>query len=184
MSSGSPSPDGASTRFRAWIVALAQSRHFPLVASVLAALLASPSLGVGWLQDDYYHRAVLLPGSPYRELLGSPAEMFRFFRGDPARTGRIMDAGLFPWWTDRTLKAEFLQALTVLTHRLDYVFWPDSPALMHAQNLFWLGTSVAAVAVFYRRMLGPTWVAGLAALLYAVDDGAGRRWDSSPTATS
>ena len=69
----------------------------------------------------------------YRELLGPPAEMFRFFRGDPMRTGRIMDIGAFPWWTDPTLKAEFLQALTVFTHRLDYALWPDSPPLMHAQ---------------------------------------------------
>ncbi len=113
------------------------------------------------------------PGSPFRELLGPPAEMFRFFRGDPVRTRRIMDIGVFPWWTDPTLKAEFLQALTVLTHRLDYTLWPDSPVLMHAQSLFWLGIAVAAVAVFYRRMLGPTWVAAVAALLYAVDDARG-----------
>ena len=83
-----------------------------------------------------------------------------------------MDIGVFPWWTDPTLKAEFLQALTVLTHRLDYALWPDSPVLMHAQSLFWLGTAVAAVAVFYRRMLGPTGVAATAALLYAIDDAA------------
>ena len=84
-----------------------------------------------------------------------------------------MDIGAFPWWTDPTLKGEFLQAITVLTHRLDYALWPDSPALMHAQSLFWLGTAVAAVAVFYRRMLGATWVAAVAALLYAVDDARG-----------
>ena len=99
--------------------------------------------------------------------------MFRFFRGDPVRTGRIMDIGAFPWWTDPTLKAEFLQAVTVLTHRLDYALWPDSPALMHAQSLFWLGTAVAAAAVFYRRMLGATWVAAVAALFFAVDDARG-----------
>jgi hypothetical protein len=98
---------------------------------------------------------VLLPNTPFRELLGTPAEMFRFFRGDPDRTHRIMDRGVFPWWTDPILKAEFLQALTVFTHRLDYVLWPDSPALMHAQSLIWLGTSLAAVAVFYRREIRP-----------------------------
>ena len=132
-----------------------------------------PALGVGWILDDYYHRSVLLPNSPFRELLGTPAEMFRFFRGDPVRTHRIMDIGVFPWWTDPILKAEFLQALTVFTHRLDYALWPDSPALMHAQSLFWLGASLAAVAVFYRRMLGPTAVAATAALLYAIDDARG-----------
>jgi hypothetical protein len=84
-----------------------------------------------------------------------------------------MDIGLFPWWTDPALKAEFLQALTVLTHRLDYALWPDSPSLMHAHSLFWLGAAVAVTAAFYRRMLGATWTAGVAALLFAVDDARG-----------
>lgn len=123
--------------------------------------------------DDYYHRSVLLGTSQLRELLGPPSEMFRFFRGDPARTGRLLDLGLFPWWTDPRLKAEFLQALTVLTHRLDYALWPDSPVLMHAHSLFWLGALVAMTAAFYRRMLGATWVAGVAALLFAIDDARG-----------
>ena len=123
--------------------------------------------------DDYYHRAVLLEIPRFRELLGPPAEMFRFFRGDPVRMGRLMDLGLFPWWTDPNIKAEFLQALTVLTHRLDYLLWPDSPVLMHAQNLFWLGAAVAAAAAFYQRIMGPTWVAAVAALLFAVDDARG-----------
>ena len=84
-----------------------------------------------------------------------------------------MDVGIFPWWTDPSLKAEFLQALTVLTHRLDYALWPESPVLMHAHSLFWLGAMVAAVAAFYRRMMGPTAVAAVAALLFAVDDARG-----------
>jgi hypothetical protein len=128
---------------------------------------------VGWILDDYYHRAVLLEVPRFRELLGPPAEMFRFFRGDPVRMGRLMDLGLFPWWTDPSIKAEFLQALTVLTHRLDYMLWPDSAMMMHAQSLFWLGAAVAAATVFYQRIMGPTWVAAVAALLFAVDDARG-----------
>ena len=171
MSIGPPSSSGMSRiRQPAWLMSLLQRRSFPLVVAALAILLAVPAVGAGWIMDDWYHHAVLLRGSPYRELLGPPADMFCFFTGDPVRTGRIMDLGVFPWWTDPTLKAEMLQALTVLTHLLDYALWPDSPVLMHAQNLFWLGTSVAAVGFFYRRMMGPTWVAAVAALLYAVDD--------------
>ena len=173
MSSGGPSPTAGRQKLPAWLGLLAQSRPFPAIVAALAVVLALPALGAGWIMDDYYHRTVMSPVSPFRELLGPPAEMFRFFRGDPARTGRIMDIGVFPWWTDPTLKAEFLQALTVLTHRVDYALWPESPVLMHAQSLFWLGMAVAAVAVFYRRMLGPTWVAAVAALLYAVDDARG-----------
>jgi hypothetical protein len=148
-------------------------RHLPVIAAALAVLLALPSLSVGWILDDDFHRTILLERSRLRDLLGGPSEMFRFFRGDPERTGRLMDIGLFPWWTDPGLKGEFLQALTVLTHRLDYALWPDSAAMMHAHSLFWLGAVAAVTAAFYRRMLGATRVAGVAALLFAVDDARG-----------
>src|SRR5437588_6977688 len=99
--------------------------------------------------------------------------MFRFFRGDPDRARPLIDLGLVPWWTDPGLKGEFLQALTVLTHRLDYALWPDSAPLMHLHSLLWLGASAAAAAVLYRRMFGATWVAALAAWVYALDDARG-----------
>jgi hypothetical protein len=153
--------------------ALLRAPYFPWIAAVLAVLLTLPSLGVGWILDDYYHRAILLDRPRFRGLIGPPAAMFRFFQGDPALMRRLVDFGLFPWWSDPYLKGEFLQALTVLTHRLDYALWPNSPELMHAQNVFWLGTAVAAAAWFYRRMLGPTWIAGAAALLFALDDARG-----------
>jgi hypothetical protein len=152
---------------------LAKRRWFPLGVAAVAVIFALPSLGVGLVVDDFYHRVVLLRRPPWAEWLGTPAEMFRFFNGNPVRAGRLVDMGLFPWWTDLELKGEFLQALTVLTHRLDYALWPDSAPLMHVQNLVWLGTAVAAAAFFYRRMIGPTWVAGLAPLLYALDDARG-----------
>ena len=55
-------------------VALLTHRHLPAMAAALAMLLAMPSLGVGWVLDDYYHRTVLLgtsrvPG-PARAALG------------------------------------------------------------------------------------------------------------------
>ena len=158
----------AETDARTWVSP--RSKFVPVAMAALAVGLSLPALGAGWILDDYYHRTVMRPDSPYRELLGTPNEMFRFFRGDPARTTRMMDAGLFPWWTDPTLKAEFLQALTVLTHRVDYALWPESAALMHAHNLVWLAAAVAAVAALYRQLHGATWMALIAATLYAVDD--------------
>jgi hypothetical protein len=172
MPSGAPSWGNVS-RVEAVVAALPARRSFPLIVAALAVILALPALRAGWILDDYYHRVVLLARSPYRDLLGPPAEMFRFFRGDPVRTGLGVDMGAFPWWTDLTLKAEFLQAITVLTHRVDYALWPDSPVLMHAQSLFWLATLVAAVATYYRRMFGLTSLATVAAFLYAVDDARG-----------
>ncbi len=160
MSSGEPSRRMPRS-LAASVGLLLRSRHLPVIAAALAVLLALPSLGVGWILDDDFHRTILLERSRLRDLLGGPSEMFRFFRGDPERTGRLMDIGLFPWWTDPGLKGEFLQALTVLTHRLDYALWPDSAATMHAHSLFWLGAVAAVTAAFYRRMLGATRVAGV-----------------------
>src|SRR5262245_40781499 len=69
---------------------LPRARSFPWLVALASIVLASPSLSAGWILDDYFHRTVLLGHSQYRELLGSPSEMFRFFRGDPVRTGRLM----------------------------------------------------------------------------------------------
>ncbi|HEY2154225.1 MAG TPA: hypothetical protein VGH33_01250, partial [Isosphaeraceae bacterium] len=164
------SPKPWARRVADGLGSLAGRWWFPLAVGALAVVFALPSLGVGFIVDDYYHRMILLRREPWAGVLGTPAEMFCFFTGDPGRTGRIVEMGLWPWWTDLHLKGAFLQALTVLTHRLDYALWPDSAPLMHAQNLFWLGAAVTAASAFYRRMLGATWVAGLAALLYALDD--------------
>jgi hypothetical protein len=172
MSSGKPAR-GAPRKPAELVGSSRKARYLPPAAAALAVLLALPSLGVGYIIDDYYHRTVLLGRSRLCDLLGTPSEMFRFFRGDPDRTGQLMDVGFLPWWTDPGLKAELLHALTVLTHRLDYALWPDSPALMHAHSLFWLGGAVAAAAAFYRRMLGATRAAVVAALLFAVDDARG-----------
>ncbi|MHC4403127.1 MAG: hypothetical protein ACYTG0_25985 [Planctomycetota bacterium] len=163
-------PRGRLRKSAAWLLG---HQSFPIVVAVLAVVLALPSIRAGWILDDYYHRVVLLEKPRFRELLGTPGEMFRFFRGDPERTGRVMELGLYPWWTYKPLKAEFMQTLTVQTHRLDYRLWPHSPARMHLHSLAWFGLAVAAVAVVYRRMFAVGWVAGLAALLYAVDDAHG-----------
>jgi hypothetical protein len=144
-----------------------------MAAALLSVVLTLPALGVGFILDDYYHRTVLLGRSRFRELLGNPPEMFRFFRGDPERTGRLIDLGLLPWWTYPGVKAEFLHAITVLTHRFDYALWPDAPWLMHAHSLLWLGALVIVTALFFRRMFGVTRAAGVAALLFALDDARG-----------
>jgi hypothetical protein len=48
---------------------------------------------------------------------------------------------------------------------------PDAPLPMHVENLVLYALVVIAAFAFYRRFLGATWVAGLAASLYALDPG-------------
>ncbi len=56
-----------------------------------------------------------------------------------------------------------------MTHWIDYQLWPDSPLLMHAHSLIWLGLAAATAAFLYRRF-EPSATAGLAVLLFAIDD--------------
>jgi len=99
--------------------------------------------------------------------------MFSFFSDDPAHTTEIMDHGFFPWWTYKDIKGAFWRPLASITHWLDYILWPDTPLLMHVQSVLWYGALAAAVAFLYRRFISVAWVAGLAALLYAIDDAHG-----------
>jgi len=72
---------GSIRRLAASVGSLLKGRHLPVVAAALAVLLALPALGAEWILDDYYHRTILLGRSRLRDLLGTPSEMFRFFRG-------------------------------------------------------------------------------------------------------
>ncbi|MHC4534646.1 MAG: hypothetical protein ACYS6K_11895 [Planctomycetota bacterium] len=121
--------------------------------------------------DDYHHK-LLMMDSP-KKLLDSPIDMFNFFSGDPAHTTEIMDQGFFPWWTFKDIKGAFWRPLASITHWLDYILWPDTPLLMHVQSVLWYGILAATVAFLYRRFISVAWVAGLAALFFAIDDAHG-----------
>lgn len=157
--------------------ALLVHRRLPLALGVLSALLTLPSLDVGWVGDDLWHRAVLkkTPGVAGLGILpsGSIMELFRFLDGDPQRTRRLMDIGVLPWWTDPGIYGAFMRPITGVTHWLDYSLWPDRAALMHLHSVLWLSGLVLAVALLYRGMMGVTPAAGLAALAFAMDDAHG-----------
>ena len=155
-------------KLRGWL----QNRYLHWHLAVLAMLLCAPSLWLGLQLDDEFHRAALAqPELP--QISRSWAELFVFIEGDEAMNRLAINMGFLPWWTHEGLRIAFFRPLTGLTHFLDYRVWPDFPWLMHLQSLVWLGGVMAAATFFYRRMLGFTWIAGLAALLYAVDDAHG-----------
>lgn len=159
--------------FRAWTRAWLTHRQLPLALAVLAGVLALPSLWVGWVADDHFHRLRLVGTDAWPELAKAPMDLFVFASGDPNENRRYIDIGLWPWWTLPELRGAFFRPITVFTHWLDYQLWPDRPAIMHAHSVVWFALAVAAVALLYRRLLGLTLIAGLAALLYAIDDARG-----------
>jgi hypothetical protein len=139
------------------------SRRLPAVVAVIAMVLTVPSLWQGWLADDLIHRDILLTSSLPAALRG----LFVF--ADPVRRPQFMDSGGAPWWTLDTLRISFFRPLAALTHWIDYRAWPGSGVLMHAHSILWYGSVCALAAEVYRRLMGYTWVAGLAAFIFAVD---------------
>jgi hypothetical protein len=136
-------------RLAGWLV----HPRLPVHLALLAIALCLPALGVGWQLDDYFHRV-------------------------PQVRQEFVDLGIFPWWTADGFRLAFFRYLSAATAWLDYRLWPDSAVLQHSHNLLWLGALIAVATLFYRRVEGSTRVAGLAALLYAVDDahGAAAGW--------
>ena len=148
-------------------------RYFPFFVALSGILLTLPSLWAGLVVDDY-HAKLLMQGSESPVgLLKSPLDMFRFFDGGPERIAELMDYGFAPWWTYKGIKAAFWRPLASITHWLDYLLWPERPVLMHAHSIVWYGVLVMAVAFLYRRFATAGWVAGLAAILFAIDDAHG-----------
>jgi hypothetical protein len=148
-------------------------RWFPFIAAVLAILFTLPSLKAGWLVDDYHHKLLMSDYEGVIKFMDSPLDMFNFLDGDPERAAKGIDYGILPWWTYDKIKGAFLRPLASITHWFDYLLWPDSPLLMHTHNIVLYGILGMLVAFLYRRFATIAWAAGLAAILYTIDDAHG-----------
>lgn len=137
---------------------------------LIGLVLTGPALWTGYVVDDLYHRATFLGVPGFEIFRQSPFKMFGFVDGDPERTREFVDRGIYPWWTLPDLKLSFWRPLTTLSHALDYALWPDSAFLMHLHSLLWFAALIIVTAAIYRDVLGAGWIAGLAALLYVIDD--------------
>jgi hypothetical protein len=131
------------------------------------------SLWLGLQNDDYYLRLVLSDPPLDPAWTRSPFDAFTFVNGDEEFIRGAIEAGRIPWWTHPRLRLAFLRPVTSFTHWIDFHVWPEQPWLMHLQSLLWFAGAVVAAALLYRRLLIPAWVAGLAGLLFAVDDAHG-----------
>ncbi len=151
------------------------SPYIVLWAVLVGVVLVLPSLKAGLVMDDYHHKILMTGGDQRARLLDSPLDMFRFFGGNVEQLAESVDYGLVPWWTyvSDDLMAAFWRPLASATHWLDYVLWPKSPALMHVHSILWYALLVLVTGLTYRRFMGASWVAGLAILLFAIDDAHG-----------
>jgi hypothetical protein len=181
-------------------------RHLPVFLAIGAILVMLPALKTGLFIDDLPQRAVeLRPDQlpPRMQETGNPADSGRFstvlfdlfgFSRNPQCMALMKNYGTLPWWTPDGLRCSLCRPVTAFTHWLDYRLFPDSPALMHAENIAWYAAVVFLVTIIYRKVevtsggarlptgrlagtlappcsmvAGPSWAAGLAALLFLLD---------------
>ncbi|HYL57909.1 MAG TPA: hypothetical protein VEU51_03490 [Candidatus Acidoferrales bacterium] len=158
-----PKPTSFAQRVAAGIGTALAHRRMPLVAAILAAVAMTPALSGGWQMDDYFQRVTLLGYGDTR-----PIQVFEPYL-DRAHNIAQMEFGTMPWWGSPDMHQAFLRYASTLSMMLDYSLWPNHPALMHLHSLIWLFAAVLAAALLYREVLGANWIAGLAALMYALD---------------
>ncbi len=144
---------------------------FPIYCALLALVLSLPSLWTGLQFDDFAHRSFFLNLDPTTRHTSRIFTAYGFIDGNPERNRVLMDQGVIPWWTPKDFRINFFRPLSSMSLWLDYRLWPDRPMLMHLHSILWYVALVAAASILYRRIMGATWVAGLASLLYAVERG-------------
>lgn len=161
---------------------LLTSAWLPFVLALLALLLTLPALNAGLALDDFNQRYTLLGRTDLPELPSLwqdnslPTVMMKLFslaENDPVSRLLQNDLGIFTWLMPIDGYVTFWRPLSALTHWLDYQLWPHAIWAMHLHNLLWFAAAIALTTRLYQRLMGPTMVAGLAALFYAVDDAHG-----------
>lgn len=145
-------------------------RRAPLYAALGALLLLSPSLAGGFLLDDYNFQLLLHPSTQAAGLGRAGWDLFNFEDGRDGHFARALARGIWPWWTAPDFRLAFIRPLSSSLHAFEFTHLRAHPWLMHAHSLLWYGALVLAVGAVHRRIFGLGVTAGLATLLYAIDD--------------
>jgi len=141
--------------------------HAAIIAFTL--LLSLPALWVSVDSDDYFQIASLRE-TRIEGVVRAPWDLYAFAK-DRASNLALRDQGVWPWWVDEDVVVAFFRPLTSLTRWLDHTLWPDHVWLMQLQSLAWFAALLVVVSRIYRRFLPVPWVAALALLLFASDEG-------------
>jgi hypothetical protein len=172
-----------TTRIIARIRKGLENRYAPLVIAGIAAVIMLPALRVGLIQDDLFHRIRLVEPSQLPEQLSDTGMIpqdagelsaalrdMNSFSRTQKDTDNLKESGLSPWWTTKHWRFANWRPLDSFTHWLDYRLFPNSPPLMHLHNIAWFTAVVFLLAILYRQLMAPVWMATIAALLYSIDD--------------
>jgi hypothetical protein len=144
-----------------------RSAVWTIIAASLT--LCAPAIATGYIYDDYFHTVALRADTSASGIQRAPWDAYNF-ASTPAHVQQLIEACAVPWWSDLHARMAFFRPLGSLTLWLDHQLWPESPALMHIQSLCWYGLLLLVTASVYRRFSASLGFAGLALLLYGIDD--------------
>lgn len=158
--SSSPAPVArcAPARARAWFAALL----------VLALGLYAPSLGAGYMADDFGVQLVL--DGRIESPTWKPWSLYDFGTLASAPESSTERAA-FPWWVDADWKVRFFRPLTSLSLWLDYALFGSSPAAGHAVNLGLFALLLVAARRLYAQLGLAHRTALLALAIFVADNG-------------
>jgi hypothetical protein len=155
--------------FRSWL----WRPSAPAWATAAALVLLSPALAIGRVLDDHLHHVMVTAGTRFPGLARAPWDLYSFVLPDPWFKALAREDGGLPWYAAPDLQATFLRPVASLSLWLDHRLAPGTPVPGHVQSLLWFAAFSLLVGALYRRLLEPPWVAGLAALMFALDDAHG-----------
>lgn len=152
-----------SNRLKAWLL----HPRFSWFLAIVAFLVHTPTLRVGYLIDDLPHR-YFAQGHP---MPGGPRgfwDLYRFADGGPG-TREALELGIHPWWADPGIKLAFFRPVTSTLRYLEEVVFGAHAIGPHLVScLLFVGLTLAVLQLF-REWIGGA-AASLAALLFAIDD--------------
>lgn len=148
---------------------LLESRRLKWMAVVLAMLLTSTAINLEQTADDHFHSLALRDSPGIQGVKRAPWDIFSFAK-DSSTNLLLMEEGVLPWWSDRQVVLSFLRPITSLSHWIDHTLWPDQPVVMHLHSMAWFAALLLVVWRLHREHGTTVGAAGLAFLLYAVDD--------------
>ncbi|MDJ0837150.1 MAG: hypothetical protein QNK37_11580 [Acidobacteriota bacterium] len=156
---------------KAMIMKLSAHRRWPLLMGLSALVLTLPALLGDWSSDDYIVRAVLEGKHPHPAMDRPIQDMFRMMPGPEFDHTVFRERGLLPWWAHPEIRLSFSRPIPALTLALDHLLWAENAMMWHLHNLLWFAVGVWIIGLVFREIHGAgTGVAGLAALLFALED--------------
>ncbi len=162
--------------WRQRVDALLGHRRLTWALVALALAFSAPTLNDDFHADDFAHQMLLsgvpfAPGAVVEGALLPP--LFTFMDGVPDHNRALKERGIFSWWTPEDVRVNLWRPVTVLTHMLDHALAPGRAWVAHVHNLLWFLLVVAMAHRLFVQIEGAGALAGLAGLIYALDDAHG-----------